>query len=266
MTKIFKWLRQSIISENKYIKYIFYALGEIVLVVIGILIALSINNWNEDKKDSIKEVQILNQLKDEYNSNLLQLEQKVLLRESIIRASREIIGFVDNPLKINSDSLISRIAVLINDPTFDPINNDLINSGNLRLIKNERLKQLLANWPSDIVALQEIEKIWQTSTQEVVVPFCTRLGISRDVVYYFSTNASASTWRLDKMKNNKSYLEKSKALVTTRKIIENKELEGIVSVAILYNESANLQSHTLHKRIVHILDVLTKEIHNKVKS
>jgi hypothetical protein len=55
-------------------------------------------------------------------------------------------------------------------------------------------------------------------------------------------------------------------LVTTRKIIENKELEGIVSVAILYNESANLQSHTLHKRIVHILDILTKEIHNKAKS
>ena len=50
MIKFFRKIRQKLLSENKLRKYLVYAAGEIVLVVIGILIALSINNWNEDRK------------------------------------------------------------------------------------------------------------------------------------------------------------------------------------------------------------------------
>jgi len=49
--------------ENKTGKYLKYAIGEIILVVIGILIALSINNWNEGRKNSIKEIQFLKSFK-----------------------------------------------------------------------------------------------------------------------------------------------------------------------------------------------------------
>jgi len=51
MIKFFRKIRQRLLTENKFSKYLFYAVGEIILVVIGILIALSINNWNEDKKN-----------------------------------------------------------------------------------------------------------------------------------------------------------------------------------------------------------------------
>jgi hypothetical protein len=50
MLKFFRHFRQKLLSENRFSKYLLYAVGEIVLVVIGILIALSINNWNEDRK------------------------------------------------------------------------------------------------------------------------------------------------------------------------------------------------------------------------
>jgi len=50
--------------ENKTGKYFKYAIGEIVLVVIGILIALSINNWNEARKEKIQEIKILGELKN----------------------------------------------------------------------------------------------------------------------------------------------------------------------------------------------------------
>jgi hypothetical protein len=54
MIKFFREIRQNLIMENKTGKYFKYAIGEIILVVIGILIALSINNWNEDKKTNAK--------------------------------------------------------------------------------------------------------------------------------------------------------------------------------------------------------------------
>lgn len=52
MIKFFRKIRQSLLSESKFSKYIIYAIGEIILVVIGILIALQINNWNDHKKET----------------------------------------------------------------------------------------------------------------------------------------------------------------------------------------------------------------------
>lgn len=50
MLEFFRKIRQQLLSENSFSKYLFYAIGEIILVVIGILLALQINNWNEDRK------------------------------------------------------------------------------------------------------------------------------------------------------------------------------------------------------------------------
>jgi hypothetical protein len=57
-------------SENKFTKYLFYAIGEIVLVVIGILIALQVNNWNENRKMINKKNEILESLQEELNQNI----------------------------------------------------------------------------------------------------------------------------------------------------------------------------------------------------
>lgn len=62
MIKFFREIRQNLLNQGKTGKYFKYAIGEIVLVVIGILIALQINNWNEWRKDRVKEKIILNDL------------------------------------------------------------------------------------------------------------------------------------------------------------------------------------------------------------
>ncbi len=62
MIKFFRKIRQKLLTENKFSKYLFYAIGEIVLVVIGILIALQINNWNENRKQQIKLQQIYHEI------------------------------------------------------------------------------------------------------------------------------------------------------------------------------------------------------------
>ena len=73
MIKLFKKIRQTMIKENKTSKYLLYAIGEIILVVIGILIALGINNWNENRKQNIEEFKILVSLKNEIINNQEQL-------------------------------------------------------------------------------------------------------------------------------------------------------------------------------------------------
>ncbi len=148
------------LSEGQIGKYFKYAIGEIVLVVIGILIALQINNWNESRKDTIREQVILKQLKEDYQANLIQLKQKMAMRNAIINSSLKVFNAIDYPDNVIRDSLIKNIAIINNDPTFDPIQNDLISSGNLRLVHNEDLKRMLSNWSSDVVALTEIEKAW----------------------------------------------------------------------------------------------------------
>jgi len=75
MIKFFRNIRQSLIMENKTSKYFKYAIGEIVLVVIGILIALQINNWNELRKERKLEVVVLNDIKDNIIRNNVLIEE-----------------------------------------------------------------------------------------------------------------------------------------------------------------------------------------------
>ena len=65
MIKFFRHIRHNLISENKMGKYLKYAIGEIILVVIGILIALQINNWNQNRLKEIAAVQFYKNTKQQ---------------------------------------------------------------------------------------------------------------------------------------------------------------------------------------------------------
>ena len=75
MIKFFRKIRFDLLGKNKTGKYFKYAIGEIVLVVIGILIALQINNWNEVRKTNNKEQVLLIALRQEFNQNQIALQK-----------------------------------------------------------------------------------------------------------------------------------------------------------------------------------------------
>ena len=108
MIKFLRKIRQNMLSENKFSKYLIYAVGEIILVVVGILIALAINNHNENKKNNAQEQVILKQLKTDYQANLLQLENKIEMRRKLITESLNILEITSKDILISQDSL-SRI-------------------------------------------------------------------------------------------------------------------------------------------------------------
>ena len=66
MVKLFRTIRQKLLQSGKLKSYAAYALGEIFLVMIGILLALQINNWNEERKDRIKENKVLASLLEDF--------------------------------------------------------------------------------------------------------------------------------------------------------------------------------------------------------
>ena len=146
MIKFFRKIRQNLLSEGKTGKYFKYAIGEIILVVIGILIALSINNWNENRKNSIEEKAILESLLENLKLSKIQSEsliaEETTLKESLI----QILGIGAYNAKITSqiipDSIFkSAVWELQSDqPTFNAYNN-LKSTNKLNLIKNKKINE-----------------------------------------------------------------------------------------------------------------------------
>ncbi len=77
MLRIFASIRQSLLSENKTVKYLKYAIGEFILVVLGILVALQINNWNEGRKQLEERQELIENLKTDFEISLELLETEL---------------------------------------------------------------------------------------------------------------------------------------------------------------------------------------------
>jgi len=146
MIKFFRHIRRSLIQENKMGKYFKYAIGEILLVVIGILIALQINNWNEDKKDRAEERNALIDLKEEflYNSNVFDnhLNSKKEANQNWIK----LIDTLSNPSTLNDGSIrrtrSGSDTYILSQSVFDK----LLFTGAIDKIENDSLKTLLSSW------------------------------------------------------------------------------------------------------------------------
>ncbi|MEB8346805.1 DUF6090 family protein [Flavobacteriaceae bacterium KMM 6898] len=92
MIKFFRKIRQNLLFEGKTGKYFKYAIGEIVLVVIGILIALQINNWNEDKKTQLRLTDFLTEIQKDLSDDILKANDIIdifIAQDSILRNIRQ---------------------------------------------------------------------------------------------------------------------------------------------------------------------------------
>lgn len=148
MIKFFRKIRQRLLSENKFSKYLLYAIGEIILVVIGILIALQINNSNELNKQRAKEVQFLKNLKSDLIFEESTLERYTGIRESIVNSAQSALEHfngkpVENIQMFNFHTFNVGIwqEFQRNNNTFQ----ELLNSGNLTIISNDSIKNGLLN-------------------------------------------------------------------------------------------------------------------------
>jgi len=163
MFKFFRHIRKSLLMENsnavkatagtKTGKYLKYAIGEIVLVVIGILIALSINNWNQERKDRIIEKEYLTRLLEDIKSDISRTKTYILDRykhkvEGLENGKayyqgnyviKDTLQFLKN---ISYGGVYGNVSFNLNKNTY----NELISTGNLRKIGSDTLRNEIVNY------------------------------------------------------------------------------------------------------------------------
>ena len=172
MIKIFRKIRLGLLAGNsssgrlgKFGKYLIYAIGEIILVVIGILIALQLNNRNEQINIHKKQENHLSLIKGEMINNIKTIDEVSQALMSIIESNRRIINLMNSDTAIDEISE-NELSSLIIQPISREIKiyyesgalTELISSGGLKDIRNDSIRSILASWESKLTSVRLQEK------------------------------------------------------------------------------------------------------------
>jgi hypothetical protein len=183
MIKFFRHIRKSLLMENKTSKYFKYAIGEIVLVVIGILIALQINNWNNARINTNLELNYIKNIERDLKRQLDAIQVQMDFESDIAKkCDIALSSFVENN-KLKVDSTFAKaLGLIIGRRTFlnpNPAYKELISSGNIALIKNQGFKDKLINY---YLELERIEKIISNNntlyTDQIFTPVALINGVT----------------------------------------------------------------------------------------
>ena len=260
MIKFFRHIRKSLLAQGNTGKYFKYAIGEIILVVIGILIALSINNQNENRKERAQEQELLLQLHSEFESNLEQLDQKTGMREQMIFASLKLLQSIDSPETRQADSIIKFIGFTGINPTFDPIVNDINSSGRIQLLQNKNLKERLARWTSEVIQVTEEEQIWSDYRNNEYIPLLSQKGLLRNILNQYWKDNVLSAFHLDQGTRTEINVGNSKKDINLSALLDDPRFESSLAQCATYAKLTNSQAVSLRKRIVEILELIEQDI------
>jgi hypothetical protein len=168
MIPFFRLINKKMADDNKPIKYIRYAIGEIVLVMVGILLAVQVNNWNEERKSKLKEIKLLNELRSDLIQNVNDIKGNLTYLNISKTANEIIIYHFENNLAYN-DSLNYHFGNLYPYITFNPnqttyeslkqLGLDIISNDSLRISLSDLYANKFASYKKfeDIYMLEHFE-------------------------------------------------------------------------------------------------------------
>ncbi|KRP09513.1 MAG: hypothetical protein ABR95_03040 [Sphingobacteriales bacterium BACL12 MAG-120813-bin55] len=163
MLKFFRKIRQQLLSQNKFNKYLIYAIGEIILVVIGILIAVQINNWNDRRKDQQEEIILLKSLQRDLHSDMENIQLRMDRKRAMLTGFIHCLEILSDKREGTKEEFMQHYEMImqvdeitLNTTTF----NNLQNNGVIKLIRNKRLADsIVAYYNTDLNG-------WQSSLRE----------------------------------------------------------------------------------------------------
>ena len=252
MIKIFRNIRQNLLSKGKTGAYLKYAVGEVLLVVIGILIALQLNNYNDTLSQNNLEQKALYNLKLDFEYNQSELNKCI---EELIRIRKSNFVILNNTGSkykptFDIDSLLHTIGGV---PTFFPQNGfllDLITSGKLGIIKNDILRNKLSSWQPTLETLKSREK--------------RLLNYTSNFIKYIIKNGS---WLNSDVKNKDKEITELKFPASgfernNNELLQNIEFENIIENQIVA-KSTLLDRHKecleLNNQIITLLEIEIKK-------
>lgn len=152
MVRFFRTLQQRLVTENRFSKYLMYAVGEIFLVMIGILLALQVNTWNEQRKETELFHSYLFRLKEDFTEILSAPERPRLAGERLIALGDMIL----NSFEKDTAGMNPRQFAVAPDGTAgiyfykktSQTCEDLISTGNVKLLSNHQLRSQIGAYNS----------------------------------------------------------------------------------------------------------------------
>jgi len=155
MTPFFRNIRKDLADDNRPIKYLRYAFGEIILVVIGILIALQINNWNTIRKNKEREAVFVNQLAADLQNSTKDLNKVMtFFSDRAIASGKVVHAFYKPSMQKNFNPMV--FSIPWSNQRYMPVMGTakaLVNSGNIDLIKSLKLRTSIISYLEKVEAL-----------------------------------------------------------------------------------------------------------------
>jgi len=214
MITLLRKIRKNLISESKFSSYLLYAIGEILLVVIGILIALQINTWNQERTARQSQKYFLNQLLVELDGDITALEEELaglqnqipLIEDLLLTLNKEKYTADEfNPqLKNYINAALYALSFSSNSATFD----EMKSSGQLGVIDNKELRNQLVQLYNGLENLEAYVLEVNTFGRELAVDLGIRKGFAKYMDYQSSTYAKyRSEEELFAMRKSESIIE-----------------------------------------------------------
>ena len=218
MLHFLRRIRRSLIELGSARKYLLYAVGEIALVVIGILIALQINNWNEEEKKKQLEIDLLNNFVIEMKQNQVILEESLQWHVIDDTSSHNLRFKWD---QLNNDQIIRNFENLKSFWTTDLLSGvvkSIITEYGLSIISDETIVNFIASWEDKVNDIYENEELDAHLVQDFLWPLMYKT-VSLDIVdQYLSTDPE----------NRKSILNNSIVIDEIENFINSKEFNGLI--------------------------------------
>ena len=191
------------LTENKFSKYLIYAIGEIVLVVIGILIALQINNWNEKRKAELEEIKILSNLRTDLENTLIEYSAAVEFNKSTIAEISKLQNYQKNNLSYSKE-LDYSFGVFPHFYFSSAINSTYksLQTTGIGIIQNDSLKNKIINvYDVILTGFVDYNNDENRMKSTIVDPF-----FSRHIKYLENSVYNAIPNNYNDLMNNKEFI------------------------------------------------------------
>ena len=258
MLKFFRKIRQKVLNEkiltgrlDGFTKYLVYAIGEIILVVIGILIALQINNWNEQRKQNKLEQDYLIALKKEFENNVKEVDRVINLNQKLLDNASKLAKYTGpGAPKITEEEFGKLFFNAINSEVqYRPgtgVVNEIINSGKLNIFQNKDLKNALAALDGLMLKIRFQEDHELSSTRfDIIYQAKESLGLRRMAYDTYGEN-----FGLDKGR----FLDSNLAILNSIKFDNN--LMGFIFTSGYLSQRYD----ELKNQLLKIIDIIDEQI------
>ena len=251
MIKFFRKIRHQLLSENKFSKYLVYAIGEIILVVIGILIALGINNWNSERLLKKAAYQNLKVISINIEKDINQLQKSISFMDSAISYADKLNNTFQGNNSINKKTIFYLLELVI-ETNFD-LNTNTLEALNQRGELNsldEKLQQQIATYYSSLQKVIEREKISNDFIKMELQPYLIKN-------YSYAILNKANPWPTlqEYLKNDQREVQ----TINKSDFMEDTSLEGLVFARfyqIKYQKEAYELAIDTGNRLLKKLDIL----------